>query len=1027
VGAIVEIRLLGRFGVSHDGKPVPARAFGGRLAARLLRLLVIRGGGHVSQDALVEALWPAGSPADPAANLTVLVARARTALGARELIATGPGGYAFAGGERAWVDADEFRNLARAGRAHAAQRRPAAAAEAYERALALWGDPLAEDAYEDWARAPREELLRLYAEVLEGAAAAALALRDPTRAAELATALVAAEPLREPGHLLLAEALAGTGDQPAALAALAELRRAYADELGLDPSPAAEALQRRILRGEIRPMVRLAPPERFVGRAEHLSTVVEGVAAPGGAVLVVGALGAGKSRLLAEAVRRQPRPALLARAFLAERRVPLSVVRSLLREAVARDPEAAAALPGRIRAALADLVPEVAAEPDVIDPQSRQALLVEGAVRLLDRFSQPVVCVDDLQWADATSLAVLHAAADRVSGLRLLLACRDGEEPAEFLAGLETGRGVTRVELPPLPAAAIRELVASSALARVLVAETDRTPLAVTQVLRALADRGLLNQEAGVSTDAIEAGRKLAREGQRRSIRRRLAACPTEPAELAYLLALAGRELPARVLAAAVRRPQHEVLSQLDDLVRGGLARVGDHGFAPAHDVIGEAVTERLSAGERTRLHGVLARALTDERADPALVAEHLAGAGDPDQAAAGYATAAAAALERTATGDAERLLAAGLRLAPADPVRARLLAVRAELAALRGDLAAARTDLRTALAGLRPGPARAGILARIAMLTSGAQDLAYAADLADLALVEAGEDPASRAAALAVAAIMDMNRGEPARSRARAAEARRLFAGLGDTRGVAGVLDAQAMATFLDGRIRPAVAAFDRVARLFTETGELTRVITPRSTRGHGLVFAGSPDAGASDVEEAYELARQLGHAEGITYTRWHLAEALAAQGQAGPAMAAADEAYAVAVRIGHRGWTATSLRALGIAREAAGDLGAAEAAYRDSLAASTGFDLFAAWAYARLALVLLRQERVTEAEPAVRQALATGPPLASHEARLAAAELAVATGDPHAASVVTDALERARESGYLAILPRLRELAGD
>jgi DNA-binding SARP family transcriptional activator len=1041
VGAVVEIRLLGRFSVSRAGHAVPTRAFGGRLAARLLRLLVARRGEYVSQDVLAEALWPGQRPADPAANLTVLVARARSALGDRGLIATGPGGYVFVADGEAWVDAEEFRELARAGRAHAAHGRNAAAAEVYERALALWGEPLAEDAYEDWARGPREELSRLHAEVLEGAAAVALARHDPARAVDLATVLVAAAPLRESGHLLLAQALARTGDQSGALAVLTAFRQRYAEELGLDPSPEVGDLTRRIVRGEVAPagstvpVASLAParPEGFVGRDAQLAAVLAGLRAPRGVVVVVGAPGAGKSRLLAEAVRGQPLPTLSARAFLAERHLPLSVVRGLLGEAVARVPDIAAGLPSRIVYALVDVVPELAegrpAQPHALDPQSRQALVVEGAVRLLGGLSQPLVCVDDLQWADATSLAVLHAAADRVPGLRLLLACRDGEVPEAFLAGLETGGEVVRVVLPPLSADAIGELVGDPELARVLAAETDRTPLAVTELVAALAGQGLVARDHGGawvsrSDRTVEVAGRLARQGQRRSIRRRVAACPGEQAELAHLLALAGRELPARVLAAAVRQPLPEVLARLDGLVRGGIVRVGDHGFAPAHDVIGEALAEPFSPTERARLHGVLARALTAERADPAVVAEHLAGSGDRAGAAARYASAAAAALERTAVGDAERLVAAGLDLAGAEPVRARLLGVRAELAALHGDLAAARADLRTALAGLRSGPERAAVLARMAMLTSGAQDLEYAADLAELALVEAGRDPANRATALAVAAIIDMNRGEPARSRARAAEARRLFEQVGDTRGIAGVLDGEAMATFMDGRVRPAVAAFDRVARLFSESGELTRVITPRSTRGHGLVFAGSPGDGEAEVTEAFELAQQLGHAEGLTYTQWHLAEALAAQGDTDRALAAAREAHAVARRIEHRGWTATACRAVGIAREAVGDLDAAEAAYRDSLAASTGLGLFSSWAHARLGMVLLRRGRPADAEPQVRLALAGGPPLAHHEARLAAAELAAATGDPHAATVVDDALGRAQEAGYLAVVPRLRDL---
>ena len=61
----------------------------------------------------------------------------------------------------------------------------------------LWGEPLAEDTYAEWARAPRERLLRARVDVLETAARAALALDDAAAAAGYAADAVAADPLRE--------------------------------------------------------------------------------------------------------------------------------------------------------------------------------------------------------------------------------------------------------------------------------------------------------------------------------------------------------------------------------------------------------------------------------------------------------------------------------------------------------------------------------------------------------------------------------------------------------------------------------------------------------------------------------------------------------------------------------------------------------------------------------------------------------------------------------------------------------------
>lgn len=92
MGDVIDIRLLGRFSVLRDGSEIPSSAFGGRLVRTLVRILVTRRGTFVSRDVLTEVLWPKRSPADPAASLSVMVNRARRALGDPSLILTGPGG-----------------------------------------------------------------------------------------------------------------------------------------------------------------------------------------------------------------------------------------------------------------------------------------------------------------------------------------------------------------------------------------------------------------------------------------------------------------------------------------------------------------------------------------------------------------------------------------------------------------------------------------------------------------------------------------------------------------------------------------------------------------------------------------------------------------------------------------------------------------------------------------------------------------------------------------------------------------------
>lgn len=259
VAARVRVEMLGRFAARRDDAEVPAREFGGRLAARLLRMLALRRGTLLGKDVIIEALWPEQPPADAPGNVEVLVSRIRRALGDRTLVATGPGGYSLVGDARCRVDVEEF--LSAAASAHAAAGRdPVRASALFRRALVLWGgEPLAEDVYEDWAQVHRRHLWRVHLEVLEGAAGAALATGDPVAALEWAQQACDQEPLREVSVLLAVRALAAAGDRAGALGRFDAFGALLAEQLGVEPSAEALELRQRVLCDQIRPAPTPAP------------------------------------------------------------------------------------------------------------------------------------------------------------------------------------------------------------------------------------------------------------------------------------------------------------------------------------------------------------------------------------------------------------------------------------------------------------------------------------------------------------------------------------------------------------------------------------------------------------------------------------------------------------------------------------------------------------------------------------------------------------------------------------------------
>lgn len=1036
----LELRLLGRFVALSDGLEIPAAEFGGRKVRALVRILATRRGSFVSHDALTEMLWSDRPPADPAANLQVLVNRARRALKRPGTLLTGPGGYSFAGGAECVVDTEQF--LAAVERAQQAAG-PAALA-AYTTALTAWaGDPLTEDAYADWAADYRDRLMRARQLALEHAACVALELGDTAVAVDYASAAATAEPLREVAVLTLVRALAAAGDPVAALDRYDEYRRALADELGLDPSDAAVAEQSRLLRGQP-PGRRTSSAPRvesdfsvlpFVGREAELEQLLRTTRA-GGLALLVGPSGAGKSRLLDLLGTRTP--AVTVRAFSAEQDEPWSLARSLFREVLAADATAAAALPSSIRAALAWLLPESepAGSGTSPGPESRRALLVEAAIRLVPGTGCALV-VDDVHWADPTSLALVAAALARIRTPHAVLAFRAEEMASRTDLASIVDRlrpHATTVTLASLSVAEIAEFTTAdrltAELATALATSTDRTPLAVCEVLRALAVEGAIGRTAqhrwrALTPLTVERAAELAIEGQRSAILARADAQSPEAREVLNLLALVAREVPARVLAHAGGFDERTVLATLGSLSRSGLARLGERGWATAHDMVGEVLEARLTPGERGRLHALVAQALDAPETDPGELARHWLGAGDFVLAAQSHLRAATYALDAFADSEATTLADAGIAAAPPGELTAALREVRAQARARLGDISGARTDLRAALRAHPAGPVHARLLARLATVSSGADDLVRAAELAESALVEAGSDPAARAHALEIAAVLDMNLDRPEQAERRAAQAIALYQQLGDARGTARILDGRAMATFLDGEIARGTELLQRAANLFEDSGDLVHVVTPRSTAGHGLVFNDRAAAGLARATSALELARTLGHPEGQTYALWHCTEALAALGRTGEALDSGREALAIAHQVGHRGWTATAWRAVGIAHLSGNNLDSALHAFQSSLQLSEHLNLFASWAAARCALVLVALGQLNRAQPLVDRALVEGPPLAHYEARQAGVELAAARSDRNTGELARNALRLADAGGMRQGRRRLVDLA--
>jgi DNA-binding SARP family transcriptional activator len=677
----------------------------------VLAVLVAARGRPVSADRLVTEVWGDQAPASALAALQVAVARLRVVLepdrqprAPATILRSTAAGYVLAAGEE-HVDVWTFdRRVEQALRATSPETRLEAASAGWS----LWsGEPYAgSDAplvHQDVERLV--ERRTVLAEVL---ARALIDLGEVEQASAVTGALLPDHPFRERLWSLHAHAQYLASRQADALGTLRTLRRALADELGIDPSPEVARLEQAVLSqdpGLAGPVLAgpvlagpvLAGPARrpvgdpagaaspsapgpepddatgpSVGRDELIGSLRDrveggarrGAAGPTGAfVLVTGEPGIGKThvvdRLVAQ-VRADGVLAVVGRGH-ADFAAPLWPWLPVVRDLWAEHPHPAD------EAALDPLLREGTVELD--DGQGAGLRLLDAVRRTLDRAAaeRPVLLVlEDLQWADLSSLRLLsHLASVGVPPrVTVLVTARDGEAPesgavTDVLAGLARA-GVTRIRLGGLGVASVSELLDAFVGSRAAgwsrrVAElTTGNPFYVREYARLLVASPEL---AGTVPDRLPVP-----EGVRDVLRQRVARLPRAAASLLTVAAVAGTQIDPELVAALLGLSSAEVLDALDLALASGLLAASGPGYAFEHALLRETLQDELSAARRLRLHDRIATELSLRAVDTpdhlAEVAHHarLAAPLGPDaarRAATALVRAARATQSRLASDDA--------------------------------------------------------------------------------------------------------------------------------------------------------------------------------------------------------------------------------------------------------------------------------------------------------------------------------------------------------------------------------------
>jgi DNA-binding CsgD family transcriptional regulator len=527
---------------------------------------------------------------------------------------------------------------------------------------------------------------------------------------------------------------------------------------------------------------RTAP--EIVGRDDELARVLGGLgwdSGGGGAVLVGGDAGIGKTALVGQVVRAAAGQRVLLAHCVGEAgpSLPYLPFVEVAAGVDASDPGLVDALVAA-RPALASLVPRLAgrAGPDAQRGEVVEA--IHGALADLGRRGPVLLVVEDLHWADESSRELLTVLFTRGApeGVSVLATYRSDDvhrrHPlAASLAVWSRLPALTRVELGPLAAADVREIVHR--------VDGSLGPEVVDEVVRRAEGNAFLAEELA----AGGGGPLGAEEGDvGRLLLARVEQLDPDAQDVVRVAAVIGRRVPHALLERVAGTDPVTLRRALRAAVDHHVLEPRADGYEFRHALLAEAVIDDLLPTERLELHRACADALREDPTlgTPADLARHALTSGDrvaaleaslragdgarrmggPAEALAHYETALMLLDVDPGVGQSVTLRAAAAANAAGRPGRAMALLRRRlddgvdgphERAELLGALAfaAGLTEERVDLVALTgqaldlldesaPVPLRVSLLARRAEALMGARRGSEAVAVADEAMALAVE-----------------------------------------------------------------------------------------------------------------------------------------------------------------------------------------------------------------------------------------------------------------------------------------------
>ena len=379
----------------------------------------------------------------------------------------------------------------------------------------------------------------------------------------------------------------------------------------------------------------------FVGRADAMQVLqhklTDAIDGRGGVAMICGEPGIGKTRCAEEFARcAEDHGALVlwGRCYEQPGAPPYWPWVQILREyADSNSDDELRIAVGRSSEVVARLVPEIGDRIGASD-NGTAADLTDNRFRLFDSVARilvraastvPLVLIlDDVHWADGSSLALFEFLAHEVARQRCLVVCtyRDVEvtrkSPLLATLGELTRSGCAeRIRLVGLDVEQTGELAArvcglhiGRPIVEAIYHQTDGNPLFIQEVAQVLADEQRTSHGPIIAVEVPD--------GIREAIGRRLDRLSEACNQILAVASVLGREFDLKIVATVLGRSASDCLQELDHAERAGIVRrdSATNRYRFAHAVIRETLYEEIPTLERLQQHQSVGDALVDSFAD---------------------------------------------------------------------------------------------------------------------------------------------------------------------------------------------------------------------------------------------------------------------------------------------------------------------------------------------------------------------------------------------------------------------------